>query len=81
MFLDQWGIDSAVTLDGTGDSDHELAERCEKLKALPEAVLPRDEEGCPVFDLCLVGVGDNGHVGSLCPNQDDILKTDHPVFP
>jgi hypothetical protein len=45
-----------VTLDGTGDSDHKLAECCEKLKALPEVVLPRDEEGCPIFDLCLVVV-------------------------
>jgi 6-phosphogluconolactonase len=79
MFLDRWGIASAVTLDGTGDSDYESAEYCKKLKALPEVVLPRDEEGYPVFDLCLVGVGDDGHIGSLYPNRDDILTTDQWV--
>jgi 6-phosphogluconolactonase len=79
MFLDRWGIDYAVTLDGTGDSDYESAEYCKKLRALPEVVLPRDEDGYPVFDLCLVGVGDDGHIGSLYPNRDEILKKDQWV--
>ena len=31
------------------------------------------ENGLPVFDMMLVGVGDDGHIGSLYPGRDECL--------
>jgi len=76
MFLDRWGLTDVITLEGTDDAKKESAEYEAKLKAIPESVLPRDEDGYPIFDLCLIGVGDDGHIGSLYPNRDEINVTD-----
>ena len=36
--------------------------------------MPRcTDTGLPVFDLALIGVGDDGHIGSLYPNRDEVL--------
>ncbi len=37
-----------------------------------ESKLPRNEAGFPMFNLSLVGVGDNRHIGLLYPNRDGI---------
>jgi len=79
MFLDRWGLDTVITLGGTNDAMKESADYQAKLQAIPTDVLPRDAEGFPVFDLCLIGVGDDGHIGSLYPNRDEINVDDQWV--
>merc|ERR1711902_400648 len=49
------------------------------LHALPESVLPRNEADLPIFDLAIIGVGDDGHVGSLYPDRDEVLERDRWV--
>lgn len=61
MFLDRWGLTNVITLDGTDDASAEAAAYQTKLEAIPEEVLPRDADGFPIFDLALIGVGDDGH--------------------
>ena len=77
-FVERWGGGGVVSLGGTCDGDAEASGYESKLRSLPETTLPRDEDGFPVFDLCLVGVGDDGHVGSLYPNRDEIDVVDGP---
>lgn len=71
-FLDRWGLTNVVTLDGTADAKAEASSYQAKLEAIPTTTLPRDSEGFPIFDLCLIGVGDDGHIGSLYPQRDEI---------
>ena len=61
MFLDRWGLTDVVTLDGTDQAVAEAEAYQAKLEAIPANKLPRDEDGFPVFDLALIGVGDDGH--------------------
>ena len=60
-------------MDGTDNGEKEASSYEQKLKALSEDILPRDSDGLPIFDLALIGVGDDGHVGSLYPNRDEVL--------
>lgn len=77
-FLNRWGLTDVISLSGTGDGEKEAAEYESKLKALPDSKLPRDADGFPIFDLALVGVGDDGHIGSLYPNREEIDVVDGP---
>lgn len=77
-FLDRWGVDNVVSLGGTSDGEKEASEYEAKLKSLSESILPRDADGFPVFDLALIGVGDDGHIGSLYPNRDEIDVVNGP---
>jgi 6-phosphogluconolactonase len=77
-FLERWGLTDIVSLGGTSDGEKEATEYESKLKAISELSLPRDVDGFPVFDLALVGVGDDGHIGSLYPNRDEIDVIDGP---
>ena len=61
MFLKRWGLTNVVTLDGTDDAQAEAASYQAKLEELSPSILPRDADGFPVFDLALIGVGDDGH--------------------
>lgn len=77
-FLNRWGVANIISLGGTSDGEKEALDYEAKLKSLPESVLPRDGDGFPIFDLALVGVGDDGHIGSLYPNRSEIDVVDGP---
>ena len=72
-FLDKWeGVD-AIIMSGSPDAPAEAVAYEEKMRALPPSKLPRNEAGLPVFDMMLIGVGDDGHVGSLYPGREEVL--------
>ena len=73
LFLDGWSGVNAIVMGGSGDAAAEAAAYEAQLAALSEDVLPRDAEGRPVFDCALIGVGDDGHVGSLYPGRGEVL--------
>lgn len=81
LFLDQWDGCTTIIMDGTDDGPAEAASYEAQLKALSEDILPRNAAGVPVFDLALIGVGDDGHVGSLYPGRDEVLVEDSWVLP
>jgi len=71
-------LTNIISLDGTSDGEQEAVNYEKKMKSIPEEILPRDSDGFPVFDLALVGVGDDGHIGSLYPNRGEIDVVDGP---
>ena len=73
LFLDGWKGATTIVMDGTADAPAEAAAYQAQLEALPASVLPRDGAGLPVFDMMLVGVGDDGHIGSLYPGRSEVL--------
>jgi 6-phosphogluconolactonase len=73
LFLDKWTGANTIVLDGTDDGEAEAASYESKMKALSEDELPRDKSGLPVFDLALIGVGDDGHIGSLYPGRGEVM--------
>mmetsp|Transcript_17290 Transcript_17290/g.37324 ORF Transcript_17290/g.37324 Transcript_17290/m.37324 type:complete len:307 (+) Transcript_17290:92-1012(+) len=77
-FLDRWGLTDIISMGGTSDGEKEAADYERKMKAIPESKLPRDADGFPMFDLALVGVGDDGHIGSLYPKRGEIDVVDGP---
>ena len=85
LFLDSWGVEdydddeiddglNVIVLDGTNDGIQEATSYETKLKLLSADKLPIDTTtGLPIFDLALIGVGDDGHIGSLYPNREEVL--------
>ena len=73
LFLSGWvGVD-VVGLSGSSDPELEAAAYEDLLQKLSADKLPRNAEGVASFDLMLVGVGDDGHVGSLYPGREEVL--------
>lgn len=81
LFMGKWEGCHPIVMDGTDDGDAEAASYERQLKALSETVLPRDGNGLPVFDLALIGVGDDGHIGSLYPGREEVMETEAWVIP
>ena len=72
LFLNEWKGVHAILMDGTDHGPEEAAAYEQKLRALPASVLPV-KDGMPIFDLALIGVGDDGHIGSLYPGREEVL--------
>ena len=77
IFLNKWEGCNTIIMDGTDKGEEEAKLYEQKMKALDENVLPRNSKGLPVFDLALIGVGDDGHIGSLYPGRDEVLVGDN----
>ena len=64
---------TSLIANGTAEGDAEASNYETKMKELSGGVLPRDPDtGFPVFDLALIGVGDDGHVGSLYSDREEV---------
>lgn len=75
LFLDQWKGATTLVLTGTDNAPLEAAAYEQQLKELSPDILPRSIPlELPVFDLALIGVGDDGHIGSLYPGRDAELS-------
>lgn len=72
LFLDGWAGVNTLVMSGSADAQSEAAAYEKALRDLPAATLPTDADGLPVFDMMLIGVGDDGHVGSLYPARDEV---------
>ncbi|CAJ1429649.1 unnamed protein product [Effrenium voratum] len=72
LFLSGWSGLKVITMGGSADGEAEAQRYEAELRALPETTLPRSQDGMPIFDLCLIGVGDDGHFGSLYPGRKEI---------
>ncbi|AVM52190.1 6-phosphogluconolactonase [Bacteroides zoogleoformans] len=58
---------------GTNDPEHEAVNYSARVCA---TVPLRD--GLPVFDVVLLGAGDDGHTSSIFPGQEHLLSSSHP---
>lgn len=82
-FLDQADIPASQILEiHEGLSVAEAAKNYEgRMLDVPAAVLPRDEEGWPVFDIMVLGTGPDGHIASLFPNTATLAATEGWILP
>jgi 6-phosphogluconolactonase len=46
---------------------------------LAEAAKPEDQGGVPTFDVCMLGVGEEGHTASIFPDSPAVHETDRTV--
>jgi 6-phosphogluconolactonase len=73
LFLSGWAGAKVIGLGGSSDAMLEAAAYEDLLRGLSSEKLPRNADGVPQFDLMLIGVGDDGHVGSLYPGREEVL--------
>ena len=81
LFLDSWIEAGAqvIVLTGSSDAALEAQHYCDAIHNNPN--IPKSSQNVPIFDMMLIGVGDDGHVGSLYPNHPAINNVDHSVLP
>mmetsp|Transcript_2759 Transcript_2759/g.5015 ORF Transcript_2759/g.5015 Transcript_2759/m.5015 type:complete len:297 (-) Transcript_2759:674-1564(-) len=79
LFMGEWNGCNPIILDGTDNGSQEAASYQGKLEEL-DTLLRDDATGLPIFDLALIGVGDDGHIGSLYPNREEVLETEKWVL-
>ena len=74
LFLEGWKGSNVMVLGGSDDAPAEAEAYETAMRALPASTLPVEAaSGLPRFDMMLIGVGDDGHVGSLYPSREEVL--------
>lgn len=82
MFGDKLAMnsDQFVVPNGSSIGLAEAVAYQEKLLSLDSDILPKGTDGVPQFDVLLLGVGADGHIGSLYPGRSEIMRTDSYVL-
>lgn len=80
LFLDHLDSCNAVPIQLIGDEGggHGVAQRYSE--HIRHHVLLSAVNGLPVFDYMLLGVGKDGHIGSLYPHREEVLVDDQLVL-
>lgn len=73
LFMKDWEGCNPIIMDGTANGPAEADAYTSKLESL-NMPLTKDG-GLPLFDLALIGVGDDGHIGSLYPNREEVMES------
>eukprot|EP00419_Tripos_fusus_P011859 CAMPEP_0172665172 /NCGR_PEP_ID=MMETSP1074-20121228/7078_1 /TAXON_ID=2916 /ORGANISM="Ceratium fusus, Strain PA161109" /LENGTH=378 /DNA_ID=CAMNT_0013481441 /DNA_START=55 /DNA_END=1191 /DNA_ORIENTATION=+ len=73
-------VDQFVVPSGSSDGLAEAVAYQKKLLSLDSAILPKGADGIPQFDVLLLGVGTDGHVGSLYPDRSEVARADSYVL-
>ena len=72
-FLQSWLDRGLTVLAPSGTTDAEMESKA--YETMLASNVARDADGYPAFDLTMIGVGMDGHVGSIYPNIPDVEST------
>ncbi len=73
------GNDNEINIYPINAAKETLEQDAHKYEEKLLEVLPLNNFGVPVFDLILLGLGDDGHIASLFPDTDALLEMDKMV--
>ena len=83
IFLQEWkdkGL-TVITVKGSDDSAYEAKQYESSLKKIDRDSLPYTEDSYPIFDLLLIGVGTDGHIGSIYPGLQEDVESKRVIVP
>ncbi len=73
LFFDRIAIPSENVHRVRGESAPE--QECSRYEREIQQIVRTDENGNPLFDLIILGMGDDGHTASIFPHQSEFLKS------